>query len=44
MRALEDFDLKKIYQSIFPSIIGVYYIENNQTTCMGNTYRSIDIE
>lgn len=33
-----------ISNAIFPSIIGVYYIENNQTTCIGNTYRSIDIE
>ena len=33
-----------ISNAIFPSITGVYYIENNQTTCIGNTYRSIDIE
>ena len=33
-----------ISDTIFPSVIGVYYIENNQTTCIGNTYRSIDIE
>lgn len=33
-----------ISNAIFPSIIGVYYIENNQTTCIGNTYRSINIE
>ena len=33
-----------ISNAVFPSIIGVYYIENNQTTCIGNTYRSINIE
>lgn len=33
-----------ISNAIFPSIIGVYYIESNQTTYIGNTYRSINIE
>lgn len=47
---LTDISYKSIHEAelisnaVFPSIIGVYYIENNHTTCIGNTYRSIYLE